>query len=203
MKLIASAIAAALAAAMPFAVFAQGAPPPAAPPDGGPPPAGWSQMEKTRDDTRAAAFDDLGAAHRAQVQSIVDRVNAGSVSDLRAAAQQIDAVLTPDEAKAVLSERDKLRDAMRARFRDRNADAAPPPNGPAPNGAPNPPVNGPPPNAQRAGGAPGPDGPRRFDRMGHMNDAGSFLLQLAVPPERMRALHEQMRANAPPPQQPH
>ncbi len=203
MKLIASAIAAAIAAAVPFAVLAQGAPPPGGPPAGAPPPGAWSQMQKTRDDTRAAALGDLGAAHRAQVQSIVDRVNAGSLSDLRTAAQQIDALLTPDEAKAVLAERDKMRAAMRARFRDRGAAGGPPPNAPPPNGnAPNgPPPNVGPPPANGGPGGPRPDGPRRFDRMGHMNDAGTVLLQLAVTPERMRALHEQMRADAPPPHQ--
>ena len=193
MKIIASAIAAAFAAAIPFAVLAQGAPPPGAPPAGGPPGGGWSEMQKTRDDTRAAAFNDLAPTHRAQVQSIVDRLNAGSLSDLRAVAQQIDALLTPDEAKAVLAERDKMREAMRARFREAGAGGLPPNGGPA---------NPPPLNAGPNGAPPGatPDGPRRFDRMGHMNDAGTFLLQVAVTPERMRALHEQMRANAPPAQ---
>src|SRR5579884_191459 len=204
MKLIASAAAAALAAAIPFAVLAQAAPPP---PGGPPPGGGWSQMQKARDDTRAAAFNDIGAAHRAQVQSIVDRVNAGTLTDLRAAAQQIDAILTPDEAKAVLAEHRKLHDAMRARFREQHgmqpgaAGAPPPPGGPppsyaVPNAAPpaGPEANGAPPPAPGAMG-PGAGGPP--DRVheggphrGMMNDAGAVLLMLAVSPERMHALHE-------------
>ena len=173
MKPIVSAIAAALAVAIPFTVLAQPTPAPGAPPAGGPPPAAWSEMQKARDDTRAAAFDDLTPEHRAQVQSIVDRVNAGTLTDLGDASRQIDAVLTPDESKAVLAERAKMRDAMRAQMAQ----------------------NGGPPGGGRWSGR---NGRMRSGRAGaRSNDAGAFLLDLAVTPDRMRALREQMRDGEP------
>ena len=53
-------------------------------------------------------------ADRAKVQSIIDQVNNGQQTDVRAAVQQIDAALTPDESKAVLGERDKMIAAIKA-----------------------------------------------------------------------------------------
>jgi hypothetical protein len=200
MKIIASAVAAAFAAAIPLAVEAQSSTPHQAPPGG------WAQMQKARDDAKAAAFGDLGPAHRAQVQSIADQVNAGTLADLHAAAQQIDALLTPDEAKAVLVERDKMRAAMRARFGP-DAPGGPPPagesGGPPPPAVPvgAPPNAGPgaPPPGTPQGGPPSSEGRREGGRSGwRPDDAGGFLLQLAVTPDRMRALREQMRAAASP-----
>ncbi|HZO92403.1 MAG TPA: hypothetical protein VFB22_01425 [Candidatus Baltobacteraceae bacterium] len=209
MRVLASALAAALAAAIPFAVLAQGAPPPGPAQSGGAGGERWSEMQKARDDARAAAFNDIGPAHRAQVQSIVDRVNAGSLTDLQAAAQQIDAILTPDEAKAVLAEHRKAYEAMRARFRRRDGagpGAGPPNGGPPPSyAAPNappagaPPAGAPPPNGMPPQAGPGAmGGPAAAHGMeggphrAMMNDPGAVLLMLAVTPERMRALHQRM-----------
>jgi hypothetical protein len=148
-------------------------------------------MQAAHDSAKTAAFNDLSAGSRAKVQAIVDQVNNGQLTDLRAAAQQIDAVLTPAETKAVLAERDKLMQTMRANMPPRPDGAMPGPNGPPPNGPPpGAAPNGPPPN-----GAPNnADHPHRG--MGGMKDAGGFLLRLAVSPEKMHQLHQMQQKPA-------
>jgi hypothetical protein len=119
-----------------------------------------AQMQQARDNAKTAALNDLSAGDRAKVQAILDQVNNGQQTDLRAAAQQIDAILSPDESKAVLGERDKMMAAIRANM----------PAGQAPGGA---------------GGHPqGAMGGHR------MNDAGSFFLRVSISPEKMRALRQ-------------
>ena len=73
-----------------------------------------AQMQQARDNAKTAALNDLSPADRAKVQTIVDQVSNGQLTDLRGAAQQIDAILTLDESKAVLGERDKMMAAIRA-----------------------------------------------------------------------------------------
>jgi hypothetical protein len=143
-------------------------------------------MQAARDSAKTAAFNDLSAASRAKVQAVVDQVNNGQLTDLRAAAQQIDAALTPSETKAVLAERDKLMQSMRANMPPRPDGAMPGPNGPPPNGAT---PNGPPPN----GGPGNADHPRGF---GRMSTPGGFLLRLAVSPEKMKQLHQMQQKPA-------
>jgi hypothetical protein len=138
--------------------------------DGGPPPA----IQQARAAAKTAAFNDLSAADRTKVQAIIDQVNNGQLTDLRAAAQQIDAAISPDESKAVLAERDKLMQAMRANMPAGPDGAAPGANTPGPNGAA--------PGGMHRGG----------------NDPGRFLLQLGVSREKMRELR-----HAQTPQQPH
>jgi len=135
-------------------------------------------MQAARDGAKTAAFNDLSPGSRAKVQAIVDQVNNGQLTDLRAAGQQIDAALTPTESKAVLAERDKLMQSMRANMPPRPDGAMPGPNGagPPPNGGPN--------NA---------DHPRGF---GRNQNAGSFLLRLAVSPEKMKQLHQMQQRPA-------
>jgi hypothetical protein len=65
--------------------------------DNGPSPEVRAQMQQARDNTKTAALNDLSAAYRAKVQSIIDQVNNGQQTDLRAAVQQIDATLSPTE----------------------------------------------------------------------------------------------------------
>jgi hypothetical protein len=144
--------------------------------ENGPSPEIRAQMQAARDSAKTAAFNDLSAGSRAKVQAIVDQVNTGQLTDLRAAAQQIDAALTPAESKAVLAERDKLMQSMRANMPPRPDGAMPGPNAPPPNGAPN--------------------GDRPHRGMGGMKDVGSFLLRLAVSPEKMRQLHQQQQRPA-------
>jgi hypothetical protein len=163
MKLTLPVLALALATGLPLAACAQQSN--AA--ENGPPPAIRAQMQQARDNAKTAAFNDLTPADRAKVQAIIDQVNNGQLTDLRAAAQQIDAALSPTEAKAVLGERDKMVAAIRANMPARpDNNMAPGPNGVPPNGA-----------------APGEH--RGF---GHTKSAGRFLLQLGVTPEKMRAL---------------
>jgi hypothetical protein len=156
--------------------------------ENGPSPEIRAQMQAARDSAKTAAFNDLSAADRAKVQAIIDQVNNGQLTDLRAAAQQIDAALTPAESKAVLGERDKLMQTMRANMPARPDGAmggpnGPPPNGAAPNGAPN-------------GGPNNADHPRRG--FGRMNTPGGFLLSVSVSREKMRALRSQQPQQRPP-----
>ena len=145
--------------------------------ENGPSPEIKAQMQAARDSAKTAAFNALSAADRAKVQAIVDQVNNGQLTDLRAAAQQIDAALTPAETTAVLAQRDKLMQTMRANMPPRPEGAMPGPNGP-------------PPNAQSPNGPPGApnnaDHPRGFGR--GMKTAGGFLLSLGVSHEKMREL---------------
>ena len=173
MKLSLSVLALALATGLPLAACAQQS----SAADNGPSPEVRAQMQQARDTAKTAALNDLSAANRAKVQSIVDQVNNGQLTDLRAAAQQIDSVLTPAETKAVLAERDKMMQTIRANMPPRPDGAGP--NGPGPNG---PGANGPGPNGAGRGG----------------NDAGRFLLSLGVSREKMRELH---KMQAPKPQQ--
>ncbi len=148
--------------------------------ENGPPPEIRAQIQAARDSAKTAAFNDLSAADRTKVQAIIDQVNNGQLTDLRAAAQQIDAALTPAEAKAVLGERDKLMATMRANIPARPDGAMPAPNGPPP--------NGPPPNGARPNGA-GPNGAGpQHGAGGRMSTPGGFLLSLGVSREKMREL---------------
>lgn len=101
---------AALAALLfPAAALAQMEPPGG--PPGGPPP----EFQKIRQQYGTAALNDLSADHRAKVQAIIAQVQNGSL-DPRTASSQIDAILTPDESKAVLGEAQKARAAMEQAF---------------------------------------------------------------------------------------
>ncbi len=128
----------------------------------GPSPEIRAQMQAAREGAKNAAFNDLSPADRAKVQSIIDQVNNGQLTDIRAAVQQIDASISPTEAKAVLGERDKMMSTIRSSMPARTE------NGPAPG------PNGGSHNVGRRGG----------------NDAGRFLLQLGVSREKMRELRQ-------------
>ncbi len=188
MKITVPVLALALAAAFPLTALAQTN---AAP--NGPPPDVRAQLDAARDAAKTASLNDLSPANRAKVQSIIDQINNGQQTDLRAAAQQIDAALTPAETKAVLAERDKLVQTMHANMPPRPDGIGPgganvaPPNGTAPNGAP-------------PSGAMNAEHPRGFGR--HMKDAGGFLLMLGVSREKMRALHQRAREQMPASQKP-
>ena len=172
MKLSLPLLAVVLASGLPLAACAQQSN--AA--DNGPSPEIRAQMQQARDATKTAAFNDLTPANRAKVQAIIDQVNNGQLTDLRAASQQIDAVLSPAESKAVLAERTKMMQTMRANMPPRPDNAGP--GGAGPNGAP-------------PSGAPGADRPHGgFGGRGG-NDAGRFLLSLGVSREKMHALHQQ------------
>jgi len=140
--------------------------------ENGPSPEIRAQMQQARDNARTAAFNDLTPADRAKVQAIITQVNNGQLTDLRAAAQQIDAAITPAEAQAVLAERTKMRQAFSANH----------PQGMGPNGGPGAGPNG----------APGANGEHRGFG-GRQQTAGRFLLQLGVSPEKMKQLRDAMR----------
>jgi hypothetical protein len=171
MKLSLPVLALVLATGMPLAACAQQSN--AA--ENGPSPEVRAQMQQARDNAKSAAFNDLSAADRAKVQAIINQVNNGQLTDLRAAAQQIDAALTPAESQAVLGERTKMMAAIRANFPNGGPNGGP---GAGPNGGPGAGPNGAPPNGERRG----------FGG-GRNQTAGRFLLQLGVSPEKMRELH--------------
>jgi len=119
-----------------------------------------AKMQQLRDTSKTAALNDLSAADRAKVQAIIDQVTSGQQTDLRAAAQQIDASLTPDESKAVMGERDKLVAQMRTMMPPRNdASASPNPS-------------------------------RRGRGMMGTKDPGTVLLFLSVTPQKLRELRQ-------------
>jgi hypothetical protein len=122
-------------------------------------------MEKARDDAKTSAMGDLSADHRAQVQKIVDAVNAGTDTDLSGAVQQVDAILSPDEAKAVSGERDKMMATVKAAVQANGGGTT---GGQAGGGAT---------GARRGGGG-----------MMRSKDPGRFLLMVNLSRERMQAL---------------
>ena len=180
MKLSLPLLAVVLASGLPLAACAQQSN--AA--ENGPPPEIRAQMQQARDAAKTAALNDLTPANRTKVQAIIDQVNNGQLTDLKAAAQQIDAALSPAETKAVLAERTKLMDSMRATMPQRPEGAGPG----GPNAGPN--------------GAPNTNGERPHGGMGRGNDAGRFLLQLGVSREKMHALRQQQMQQQPPQQKP-
>ncbi|HTJ25800.1 MAG TPA: hypothetical protein VMA36_06505 [Candidatus Limnocylindria bacterium] len=175
MKLPSSVLALALAAAIPLTACSQVN----AQSSNGPSPDQRAKYQQMRNDAKTAAMNDLSPDHRAKVQAIITKANdANSFSDLVDDAKQIDAILTPDEAKAILGERDKMVAAMQA---NRPADA-----GPGPGGQGGPGQAGP-------GGQGG--GMHRGGGMMRGNDAGRFLLGISLDPQKMRELrHKQQQA---------
>ena len=171
MKRIVFALALALGVA-PLVAAAQGAP------GGGPPPEMRAKMEQMRGDAKTASYNALSGDHRMKVQAIVDKFNSGSLADPRDAASQIDAILAPDETKAVLTQRQSMREAMRAAFAQNGGSAgAGGQNGPG----------------GQARGGEGPSG--QAGSMQHHDggqaDAGRFLLGVSADPQK---LHAAMRA---------
>lgn len=161
--IIASAL---LAASMPFAALAQGVPQasPAAAERPGLTDDMRAKVDAARTTARDAALAALSPAHRASVQSIVAAVTAGTTTDVRAAATQIDALLTADESAAVLAQNAKLRDTLRTLVPQR--------------------PDGPPPGAPRERGPNGmSDG---AGAAAHPPSAGLTLLRLSLSREVMR-----------------
>jgi hypothetical protein len=159
---------------MPLAALAQ----PAPPLQGGPPsPEQRAAMEKARADAKVAAYQALTPGHVASVNGIVAQVAAGTL-ERRAAAGQIDALLTPDEKTAVMVAASKSFAAMRGAMRG--------PGGPPP---PQAGAGGPPPP-----GAGGPPGGGRFGPP----SAGRFLLVISMSRNQMRNTQPRARSTSAP-----
>jgi hypothetical protein len=171
-------------ALVPALAWAQQGPPPGPPGPMGadgrpsPSPAMRAAMEQARAGAKAAAFAALTPAHATGVQAILQQASAGTL-DRRAAAQQIDALLTPDERAAVLAAGDKARRDMRAAMR--GSDVPPPPAG------------GPPPAAGAPPGPP-PDGRGTFGPP----TAGRLLLMLSLAPPGRRSMMPLARSSSAP-----
>jgi hypothetical protein len=147
-----------VAALVPAAAAAQTSPGLGPPPPGGGPPPDRARFEQFRADAKANALKALSADHQTNIQAIVNSLTAGSLTP-RDAIAQIDALLSPDESKAILDQEQKVRGAMVA-ARDGSSTN------------PNPPA-----------AAPGPS-----HGQGAKPDAGRFLLRLLLSPVQMRAL---------------
>lgn len=122
-----------------------------------------AQVMKLRADTKTASFKALSADHLTKVQAVITQFNSGSVT-MADATTQIDAILSPDESKAIIAQSQQMRDAARKIFESANGGSPPP---------------GPP------GGGQGP--PRRAP------DAGRILLQLGASPDALRAAMQQQQ----------
>jgi len=209
-----SLLALALTVAMPLAAFAQTAAPAPAPPAPRwtPSPEMQARMQRAHDDFRAAALSSLSPAHRSAAQAIIDQVNSGKLSDLKDATNRIDAVLTYNEAKAILAAGQKAMAAMHDGFRHGGPPGAmgggPPPVAamPPPGAALPPPPAPPGPGAMASPSGPpvamGPPGPGRgwgpprgrhhWSMMHRAPDAGMLLLMASVNRDRMHALMQGM-----------
>ena len=119
-----------------------------------------AQLQTLRATAKTTSINALSADHRTKVQAIVTAFDAGSVS-MPDAVTQIDAVLTPDESKAVIAAGQTMRDAMRKMYEDANG------------GSPPPGRQGPPPGSGQ--------------RQGRPPDAGRILLQISASPDALRA----------------
>jgi hypothetical protein len=162
------------------------------PPAGTPPPDLRAQMQAMRAGARTQSFAALTPAHRAKVQAIVDQFDSGAIGTPREAVQQIDAVLSPDESKAVVAIAVQMRANMRA-AREAGGATGSGPNGGPPNGGP---PNGAPPNGGPPNGGPPVAGPGGGPGA-RQPDAGRFLLMMAANPAKMRGA---MRPPPPSPQ---
>jgi hypothetical protein len=74
-----------------------------------------AQMQHLRLDAKTASMNALSAQHRTIVVTTAKQFDDGALS-IPEAANKIDAVLTPQEASAVLAEQRKMRAAMRQAF---------------------------------------------------------------------------------------
>lgn len=154
----------ALAAALIPAAAAAQTSPSGGPPGGGPPP-DRAKFEQYRAIARTNALKVLTSDHQAKVQAVVDSFAAGSLKQ-RDAAEQINAILSPDETKALLAQQQQIRDAMIAMRGG--------------NGGDNPPASQ---GGQMSQGGPQGRGPQ--------SNAGRFLLRLLLTPQQARALRDQ------------
>ena len=147
-----------------------------------------TQMQAMRASAQTQAFAALTPDHRSKVQAIVAQFDSGAIATPRDAVQQIDAVLSPNESKAVTNIAVQMRANM-MQMRNGQGDGAPngaaqnggPPNGGPPSGGPpngGPPNGGPPNGGPPAGGAAGARTP----------DAGRFLLTVSADPAKLRAM---------------
>jgi hypothetical protein len=136
----------------------------------GPPPQMRAAMEKARADAKAKAYAGMSADHRAQVDGIVADLAAKKTTDMRGAAQRIDALLSDGEKQNVVAAWQAMRDGMQRRAP--NGDA--PPGGTPPDGAP---PNGMPPASARSGGD-----------LHAPESAGAILVRMSLTREQMKVL---------------
>jgi hypothetical protein len=142
----------------PLAVSAE--PTPSA--DGGPPPEVRAKLDAARADAKVQLIKALSPDHLAKIQADIDQFNAGTLAPIDTMTA-IDAILSPDEAKAVIAIQANLNQARRALL--------PPGGGAGPGGTP---------------GAMGTPNPGEAPR--NQLNAGRTVLQLLASPEKLRSL---------------
>jgi hypothetical protein len=142
----------------PLRAFADSSPPPEPGGPGGPMGQVRAQLDQVRAQARSAALNALTPASRTLLSQVVGQLAVAATPDVSAAAKQLDAELSPREAKAILDAQNALETQTQAiidKARAAAGDSA-----------------GPDQNRPRP---PGPDDQTQ-------SDAGLALLRLAVPP---------------------
>jgi hypothetical protein len=185
--------------------FAQQPPGPGGPGDG-PPPEVQQHIEQARTNARTQAMTALSGDHQTKVTAALARVKAAQVTDLHDAAQQLYAILSAKEAKAVIAAREKfmtdVHDTVAGPDGSRDGQFSPgrgpgfgPNGGPAPGdrfapgGGPGPGAGfGPGPGPGAGGDGPPPDGRRRLAGHPTRDDAGLALLMLNLSRDQMHTL---------------
>jgi len=200
----------ALAAAPAFAQQPPGPPPPGGPGDG-PPPEVQRHIEQARTNARTRAMTALTSDHQAKVNAVLARVKAAQLTDVNDAAQQLDAILTPAEARTVVAAHQGLMADIRDTFTgpegprgDRSGPAGGPGFGPnggpgdgfASGSGPGPGAGfGPGPGPGMGGDGPPSDGRRRLAGHSMRDDAGFALLMLNLSRDQ---IHTLFAADGPP-----
>lgn len=115
-------------------------------------------FQQTRDGAKAQALAALSNDHRAKLDALVSKAQSGGFSNAQAAAQAVDAVLSPQESQAVLAARDDMMQKIRAARQSSGEQAGP---------------------SRQRQARPGAAAP---------NDPGYFLLSLELDREQMRSL---------------
>jgi hypothetical protein len=160
--------------------------PPLGGPGQGPPLEMHQRMEQARSDARAQALKALSTYHLTKIQGILARVKSGQITDARAAAGQIDDILSGTEAQAILTARDDFMGEMHRsrpvrdhrRFDDAHADRGPSTG----------PLGAPPREFAEGRGGPSSKVARRHPDHAMRNDAGLAFLMLNLDRAQMHSL---------------
>jgi hypothetical protein len=134
----------------------------------------------------------LSFSHRVKTQAILADLKTGKITDVRLAAEHIDAILDANEARDILDVRDHfVREHWRMRRPQPNRPRVDEPIAQAP--GPNMNHEGPPPASNAK-----PMTPTRFDRephgrLGMRNDAGLAIIMINVDSKERHTLFEQHR----------
>ena len=143
----------------------------------------------SRADAQTATLADLSVSHRVKTQAILANLKTGKITDVRLAAKQIDAILDANEARDILTVRDRfVREHRHMRRGQPNHRGGPIAQAPSQNMQP----EGPPPGPDANPMAPRSDRESR-DRPGMRNDAGLALIMITLDSRERHTLFERRR----------